>query len=121
MPSFSQLDTPNSMDVRFAGWTILNCYCPGKFRRRKTRCKQTCLPRAMPRYLSDQMEAAHRNTRTYIQRGREEEIDQTRFAPNQNGKSRSSQNTHSAQIVELTFWIYPPLSLPGNVNLRFSL
>jgi hypothetical protein len=104
------------MDVRFAWGAILNCYYSGKFRRRKTRCKQTCLPHAMPRYLSDQMEAAHRNTRTYIQRGREDLIDQTCRTPKENGKSRSNQNKYYAQIVELASLVLLSLSLRGNVN-----
>jgi hypothetical protein len=63
---------PNSIDLRFGLGAILNGYYPGKFRRRKTRYKQTYPPHATPRHLSDQMEAARRNTRTYIQRRRED-------------------------------------------------
>jgi hypothetical protein len=90
------------MDLRFGSGAILNGYYPGKFRRRKTRCKQTYPPHATPRHLSDQMEAARRNTRTYIQRGREDLIDQTRLTPKNKtanqGRSRISTARKSRNL-----------------------
>lgn len=67
------------------------------------------------------MEAVRHNTRTHIQRGREDLIDQTRLTPKTNRQIKASQNKHYKQIAELTCEVPLALSLRGNVNISVSL